>query len=470
MRVVSSVVAVLMPWVLACAPEPDPNAATGACGEEGPIQLLEYAPKVATQARMFEGDLLVNLYRDDGLPFTPVEAWRVGTCGDPQIRLAEGFSVHATASHLVGCDPENPRVYLIDPRGEHGPVALMETSSCGGFATPYGLLAADGDRGLLLLYRSPVGHALPPEVLLDGLVDFFDVRAPADGHFAYAITSEGPESPNTLERVSLVDGAIETLASDVVDYWLTPTGAHVLWSRPTGETSDVYRVVDIHILDLSSGEDETVATDVEQFVPSDDLWPYALVKYPESASILNLRNRTMTELLRSPGGLMGRTPDGMLLVSHYLGAQFFVDIYVESQTDDGLRPARTLLQLDLRGARALSVSTADDGVQVRVVDESGVGELRLYPYDGSPSRVLAPDVGDFARRLPDDRVLFTVVDEGDDDGLVELRLWDPEAEHSTVIDEVTSVLDPSPDGDILYSIVEGERRGLWRAGIPPRSP
>lgn len=101
-------------------------------------------------------------------------------------------------------------------------------------------------------------------------------------------------------------------------------------------------------------------------------------------------------------------------------------------------------------------------------------QLRFVPFDGSGARTLARAVTATYLRLADGRIVTPLHVDGQRRG--ELMLVDPETLDASHVDDDVFVVASMVEADrelwgdavVLYSVADGERSGIWIAGLPTR--
>jgi hypothetical protein len=288
------------------------------------------------------------------------------------------------------CEQDQGNHYRVDLTGERAPELLFPYLNCGGRPTRYGSLFIGGWGYLQLFADFPDESTVTPIREYGGN----DVLA-LDEWVVYTHVTD-------LHAYELSTGRILDIPGKVLG--MTGRGDHVIWF-------DFEDIATVTLVDLRNNTskvlgkfDRQAAYDDELYVPDFTHWSWGfdpsgryvyhfLSGVPPQA--FDLAGRSLA--LPAPGQVLAMVDSGVLSVTREDGRLHFT------------RPgdvASTVLDVRLADGEDLwDVQRFDDHLE-KVVD----GDLVRVDFDGSPARVLARDVGSWAR-WADEKVLL-VLDDG----------------------------------------------------------
>ena len=458
-------------WLTACAAvgcgptvgEPITRLAT--CGQDGPVRVLEHGPEWGSSAQRFGDELVVRAYpwdwdREDA---PPDEAWVVGQCGEDPRLVAQELHVYPWGELLLACDAyDHPQQYgdvvRIDPDGQSDPVALFEDVDCSFSTNDHGWLATNYEQHELWLQPSPQGDA-PAELIADDLLaqhagcpviwPHCDPTQVLVDSSVYYINVE-----HEVVQLDLVTRERLVVQDNASWAWVSPDGW--LWWKERGADDDGRAPAPVHVTDPSTGEDQVLYTGER---PT-RTWPYMLARADGDTnhSLVDIEQRALYSI---PAGITTAFSrpgvDGILASEHGAG-----ESYLWSPDEQRAIPLGPTSGGDIcsrewwtHGLDIVRGASCDD-------DD---GELWTVPYDGSEARLVATGVsgrwrhdnGQVAwssnRRAVNEHVyvgdLFVASDPDE-----RLRL------------DESAQLDSWPhkdlEGDVLYTVNDGDRSGLWR--------
>jgi hypothetical protein len=471
------------------------------CGQTEPVQLLGFEPGrelsfvYATQVGQRR---IVRIgYEDAEHPYD-MELWSVGLCGEMPLKLDTGVSGVRTFQPYPDLvfvfDRERTEIRALDPTGAHAPRAVFETPS------PSGEYLRETDAGLVGIWPdyeySPTGTlVLQPwpedpwadDVELVVLLEGVGTYAETQGFSEWDVLAGGGDEvfvrtvDDELVRVSLHDGSVEVIATDIRAFELG-YGAYdedtldwprryLIWQR-SELTND----------DPESPEGEILLLDRE----TGDL---------RSIGETALAYAGLSAINWSPSGLLalpfpaGTRAGGLVLRLYDLASHTWVDVSDTLEPRYMLADDRHLIVREGPGAplQTLDVQTGELGTisekplgphhfssDVRglgFMPDGEEGELWLVT-DGDGPRLIAERATWHHWFMPDGRLLSGV--DLNEKKIGELVVIDPDTLEEQLIDVgvfATHYSRPDPSSDdttVIYGIAEGTRRGLWLVRLKPR--
>ncbi|MFO7565164.1 MAG: hypothetical protein R6X02_21130 [Enhygromyxa sp.] len=478
----------------ACSPEPDPGEPPAAefapiCDEAGPVRILNFEPwRVVSSARLWGGFAerqLVSVNYDDTAVASST-LWSVGPCGEaPRLLVSGRFNLRSFPRYDLPfiCDHQTGRLHVIDPTGERQPRLVFEagSNSCYVVITDAGLVTLspddrDSETGSLILQPWPediwtdeVGQVVLHDRvkirrMSTGQVEWHGVQGDEQGVFVITVDDE-------LVHLALPGGELELVASGVHRFELSreldeSTGGlnrrHLLWQHievKNGDPEDPE--AEIRLLDRNTQK----------------LWSLGL-----------------GGLQRMPFGTLGWVDQGLVPLRVEVDGELVLRLFRLPALDfidvDGALEPRYLLaggrHLLLRGEDSpwhfLDLQTGDWWVPPVLMnfsywwDRRGATALledgQMYWLSGvEPPELIARRAHPRHDFLPDGRLL-TVVDV-DELGLGDLIVVEPATLEERLIDRGVAVMQArfawGEDDDLVsYTVLEGERAGLWFARLRPR--
>lgn len=484
-------VAVASAQLLACGPEAREHADLArVCGHEAPWRVLELpedeAPLTFFSGVQRLGDriyYIVGAAPHDGDPqnedaefwTTPVPEhttlWSTGPCGEsPRILAHDVWSVDAderwpdvvlartgvTTGDILAIDPEGvvpPQVFLrdlhlLDAWTDHGVVSALPRQE-------------DGIGTVRLSpYPSAVGEEPPEPITLRA-----DVRAPYGntktvGDDVFTITSSGD-----LLAIDLAEETTSTLASGVVAFAVSSDGGFVGWQEP-GAEGDLDALRATHLLDRDTGNqiDLGDARCCGLFFGREGMQ----IRLPEGGA-LSQRIVLVPSLevmdVPTPLDLVYRTADDRWFGT---GAGSELLLY-DSETGD---QQALFDDWGWWSAGPTSVDVLDFPSAIDSSSMRSEGALWRADYDADrPERIA--ERATFEYILDAQGRVITPLDV-DEDFLGDLVVIDPESLDEMLIDDhvfahLPSHYHPDPlfdDDAIGYTIVDGERSGVWLTRLP----
>lgn len=457
------------------------------CGVQGPFRLLALTP----DERVGIGPLAVGdryVYtrltaRGTGKAreYVDPEAWSVGTCGESPRRLAEDVGriwVDPRWPDVVfGCRMQANDVVTLDPAGVSPPQVVFPDVGCFPRETSWGVVQVVGEDpedqtspatvSLLPYPDDPRTATAEPVVLLD------PVAHPEYSITNYALLRVLPDEilaltdDATLLRISLPDGATSVEMTGVRGFTASPDGRYLLYQAATND--DAPGSAPVFILDRTTGEGLSLGTS--------DRYLFALRRYEDGLIVLPLSGRS-SRVYFLPGLDFVDLPPGIDLAAKLDDGRWLMrdpqaggPIYLGDLHD--LAAVTTLFG----GGTPLAVQP--DGMLVLDAppccwnegSQEVEGGLWFVPFDGAAPYLVA-DRASYHQRFVDDQRLVTAVKTGEDDDVAALLLLDLDAGTEQLIDQHALISDPAyavgtiADGVLRYSILDGERAGLWLARLP----
>ncbi|HEY0133488.1 MAG TPA: hypothetical protein VGB85_05395 [Nannocystis sp.] len=325
-------------------------------------------------------------------------------CGAEAVSIVEGILLAPFRYHddprdddpTIACDTIGGHFFRVDPLGDSAPTLMLPELRCTAAATTeHGLLVVGNhDRALWLLPDFP--RTDTARIVSDQL----DLRATGLPIPIVDDTLWYLAADRTLHRQDLVTGADTHVLDQVAAFDVDRT--HVLWREQTGAP-----VAPMHLLDLASGtssylglyhEDEDQRFGVEP--RRDRLWRDAWTLSRGGSFVLHIP--TAADVPMQAFDLEGRAA-----AFPPLGAplHFLADGTVLLTADDALlaaRPGSAPIILDAPGDALLPRDPPPDPPALELLVGS---ELRLVPLDGSPSRLIAREVGERWTWLDEQHIL-----------------------------------------------------------------
>lgn len=452
----------LVGTALGCGPSvEEPITRLATCGEDGPVRVLEHGPEWRSSAQQFGDDLVVRVFpwdwdREDA---PPDETWVVGPCGENPRLVAHGLDVYPWGELLLACDSyDRPQrdIVRVDPSGQSGPVVLFEDVDCSFLVTEYGWLAPNYEHHELWLQPDPQGE-VPAERIAN---DFLKADGGCPVIQAQCDPGRLTNSPIHYinvqnELVQLDPGTRERtiVKQDASWVWLSPDGW--LWWKERGQ--DENAPTPVHVVDPSTGEDRVL---YEGDYPL-RTWPYTLARIDGSAdkSLIDVEQRVVHEIPSGITAAFSRPGVDGILASEG-GTQESYLWSPEEQRAIPLGPTR--------GGDICSREWWTHGLDIvrQASCHNDDGELWTVPYDGSEARLVATGV---SRRWQhnDGQVAWSSNRREIVEGLYVGDLFvatDPD-ERLRLDDSALFDSWPHKDlsSDVLYTVSDGDRSGLWRS-------
>lgn len=482
-------VAVGCAWLLACEAEQpersvEPIELAENCGQTEPIRLLRYAPwrKVQWGAPVgIYGDRrLLGVHYFDTL-VAPDVLYSVGLCGEQPKQLLSGrFSVWTPPGQdWPFAFARDGDLHVIDPSGARAPKRVARLPSFGHW-TDDGIFTIRGDSDEST--GELVGYWWPDDIWAD---DFEPVLLHDSVKIAWnALQGSYDElffmtADDELARLSLDDGQLEIVATDVHSFAIgrerddSPLGSwprYVLWQdiemsnhdveHPEGEVRLLDRVsnqvssLGHSALDSASrGATNWSASGIVQLpMHVDDEWVLRLFQLPSLSHV-------DVPITIEPWYMLD---DDLHLIVRFGEQGPFGTLDV--QTGETLRFADYFT--NPRGAywheqRAYALLSAAGQ------NELAEGEMWLID-GGDPPKLIANRATLAHQLMPDGRLLTGINLDGNMVG--DLIVVDDFEERLIDHDVRTSYLSTGPsvgEDMVSYSILQGERAGLWLARLPP---
>ncbi len=476
--------ALVMFGPVSCAESHEPAALAELCGEAGPVRMLELAPDQAMSGRAFTvGD---RVYFGVGRPklnpdyyfidFTDRALWSTGPCGESPRRIADdvtfAFESERWPGRLLGCQRLTGDVLLLDPEGG-APHVVFAGVDCGRYWTEHGLVSIskhDDTAASLLLHpypEDPRDGGPEPIVLLsdvlleDGLA--YGVRATDE--VVRALTPDGE-----LLRVELADRSVAVEQTDVRDYAISEDGRYLLWRSLTvlGGTPE-QPMGAVNLRDRSTDFSVSLGSSDSRVYSQALQWADRGVMVFERGAATQIYSLDDLNVTDVPAGLrldhMGPMDDGRWLLEGEAGRPWLHILDLKDGSVDPLFARQgSIIEREAEGVLVL------DATPCCAADGRDEGALWLVPYDGSQPRRMSTRATINAYR-PDPTRLVTSLAIGDDN-LGELALIDLTTGARSSIDDrvMLAFLAPRLDDDptlITYSVMDGERSGVWRVRLPP---
>lgn len=482
----------LVPVVSSCGEEAplEPAEFAEQCGVEGPVQLFGLEPDevLTDEPLLFEGRYFYTTGRTGKYSWdTDNHVVRsVGPCGGAPRRIAEDIRFVDTDERwpgvLFGCHWPTGDLVTLDPAGERAPhVAFVDV----GCTTPRSdapailrLVGEEGGPAALVLHAlpdDPTTETSEPRILLDEVstpeypltTDSWVLGA---GDLAFVLTTDW-----TLLRIDLTDGAVAVEQTGVRNFLVSRDGRYLLYQDVGLTSAEPERTEGVVLLrDRSTGAGVTLATTDLRY----------------GGSSLGRANLGLFTL---------KLPNGVQRI-YFLPALDFVDLprylslrwglggdrYVLQRGGDGplhvtdLREAGStmpifgtgwLVWVEPEGAFVLDVPSLWEESSARA-DE---GALWFAPVDGQPLRRLADRASRDSRLLDEGRLLTKL--DIDEEGLADFMVVDLDTREERLIDRrvasntsLTYIYFSSDiiEDDVVYLVVDGERKGVWRARLASR--
>jgi hypothetical protein len=448
------------------------------CGQTEPVRLLGFEPwreiRFAWYWRQLGDHHLIVVYYDDN-DNAPRALWSVGPCGEAPRQLISGnfyFWTIAGQDWPLVRDTESGAVLVVDPSGERNPRQLFELpsdSTAQRNDAGFFYVRPDNEDGAtadLVMYPWPEDiwvDEIEPEIILAGVkMDaLYD-----DGNDLLLMTID-----DELVRVSTTDGEVEVLATGVRsfsagyelnDSELGYAARYLVWQHVEGE---------IMLLDRSTGQLSSLGGSTLEFASS--------VSTSWSASgVLELQVEG---------------DDGPVLRLFQLPSLGYVDVPTTVDLQLVLADGRHAVArvgedeplgiLDLQTGEFVSLTSFFPNAAHHTSYEQRV--LALLPAassnaifadselwlirDGDPPELVAHRATINHEFMLDGRLLTGIGLDGNQVG--DLIVVDEFEERLIDRGVLTSHLHPAtnedPDPTVLtYSIVDGDRAGLWLARLP----
>jgi hypothetical protein len=452
------------------------------CAEDGPALLEERF--IAIAAWMVDERLVIGGFEldpDDDPPDDPYPELRsMGACGEaPSVLLRGKLDVRVVDDLLLACD-ESGRVNRIGPHGMRPPERLFERVSCRFETTSAGLIAHDPVQEAILLRPAPEQDGIEVVTLAEAVVDStasctengcagFHVREPYPFHViddhVYAV-----DTTSRLLQIDL-DATATVVATEVAEVQL-PARGDLLVIETLVVDEDGERVVGpISSWDPATGA--SVAIDLTS--PWID-WPFAIGRRPSDDVdwrifvAVDLRDGSEVLLPETSASFskprQGRhfsfSSGGLLDNTHWLWS-------------DERRQ-----WVDLGHYPGCSVAVErDEHVEILVHDcdpreawHANLGEVWLVDFEGR-QRLGATSVSSNRFSTPE-RVVWSVFTHTNEvagwfgDLLVseagDGERWRIDRHALLHVNGLVPALDLN--GDILYTVRDGSRTGLWRSALP----
>jgi hypothetical protein len=472
------------------------------CGQDGPVDLLEVPPLVASVRPVGEHLLVLAMRLDpatqDSEPSSG--AWEnrvVPRCGGDSVVLERGAfdetgfggfssSVGVAGESLVSCDPSTQRVSLLDPSGERPPQGLFEQAlGCRLIPVADGLAAIDTPGGRLSFVEHPNDGEIERVTLLDDVVVDPDANASVPeldespprwelGPLAADYRLLVPMQDGRLLELDSRTGGTTTLADHgISELELLPGDRHV-WLLD-GERRPFWihreRVQSTAIASLGMGPPVDPAG---RWLVSASQYPAINPTPPEGDwRVLDAINLHTGKRYTVDGR------DGWSVVISASGEALLVDIhFAEDAGRDGryaYRPATGELEaIDFPEAGRDTAYAYRGGLLAFARDaDTERGSLRRLADDARTFEPVLERVPSNFLVLADDRIAF--VDRAEPDGAGPLRVHVPERGLVTLDEDVVDVLWPRggnnydrafDTNEIVYAVERGDGWLLRRTVLP----
>lgn len=464
------------------------------CGESAPVRVLafpdEAGPFAGSAPEIIDADHLlwaVTSYvpgdEVTAYHYGPFSVWITGRCGESPRRI-DGIETAWTDAGVPGAivttigDPFPRDIVVIDPDDPARRSMLFDDVGIRVGDSPYGWLSVDDVEAETadLVFRPY------PDDPWSGPVPATPI-ARVRGPFM------GPEAIPAMQRIEVRDGEVWVLsADDELVRIAMPAGSMTL--EQTG----------VRAFELSADarwliwQDDTIVDDGTPERPKGRLWLRDRDGGGDRELWIGSLAPPALEGVEQ-GGLW--SPDGWLRLSDLAPAPIpawtrptggrWILPWLDDPEDFWAEPlGLSLIDLATGAEQVLYDRPAqilyarEDGLEVAHGIDLGSlatpneAELVLVPFDGSPPHTLARAVTAMYRRLDDGRVVTPL--SVDDDRRGALVLVDPETLDEAHIDDDVFVVpgieeaDPALWGEavVLYSVADGDRSGMWIAGLPER--
>ncbi|KIG12998.1 hypothetical protein DB30_00832 [Enhygromyxa salina] len=466
----------------ACSDEttgPDAAAFEELCGVEEPVRVLPLEldhANVSFQTSVVGGRYLVQLRTQPSAHNYATQVWSVGRCGEDPVKLYDGPDATVWVYEQQPAVPYivvNDHIVAHDLAGVAPPNPVFQTSGLWASPSDHGLVSilGDGDVGTLALQRwpnDPLTQVAELVVLVDEVKthvspnaspppNVFEVfHANNDEVFALTVADE-------LVVVDLATLAVTTLAQDVREFDVGPSGRWLLWQSTeiTNDDPD-WHEGPVFMLDRESGEsillDETALR--YQVQSALTLEPLDVFCYQRSLASGYGRRCVQLSTLESYDAL-GAFNNPLAFMT------------VANDTDAVIKFGTTLTVVNSSTGEATVLhegAKADlriDAEHVNILRKD-TGELIQTTYSGQ-TRVLAEYATREYQIGSDGRVVTPVAVNNDDIG--QLVIIDPDTLDASYIaervHERSLALHEDDDGGLItsYAIVDSdpERAGVWVA-------
>lgn len=475
----------------ACGPsagEPVEELHVRTCGGDGPARLI---PDVVVVAVAQHGERLLavgiaslDLAADDA--FT---VWAVGPCGEDPVILYEyerHGNVQIAGDLLLGCEDDGS-VYRLDATGARPPVELLQGVSCRFEATPAGLLAHDPVHQAVRLHPAPHDDGVEVITIAEDVPDrslrcdpdepdcaVYQGRVPpypfqVDGSSIFVIDAQA-----RLSRIEPATQASVVVAENVADFVVLPGTERLLTEDVEIAQHGGQARGRIRLVDLTTGQSQPLHA---MGLPLQIRWPIAVglasetvddLDFPRAFGAFDLRTGERLDMPRT-SSLSVRNPP-------FVDEEHLV-LTADGETADGNTYYRwsdhTSSWIEVASFATFSSAFQRNGrLEVMVHDlQDGDRELWLADFDGSGPALAASDVsGAWITR--NDHVVWSDETSGEsiDDQFGDLwvaELYDGRRFH---MDDRAMLLvgpwgEPDLGGDVLYTVRDGERSGLWRSAL-----
>lgn len=450
-----------------CGPtveEPITRLAT--CGEDGPVRVLEHGPEWRSTAQQFGDELVVRVFpwdldREDA---PPDETWVVGQCGEDPRLIAQDLDTYPRDELLVVCDEHVELtpvgdILRIDPGGEAEPFVLFEDVYCALSTTDHGWLAANYDQHELWLQSDPRGDQ--PAVLIADDFGQQDAGCPViwpDCDAERVLVDSSVYYINVEHEVvqlDLVTRERRVVQQNASWVWLSPDGW--LWWKERGDDEDGRAPAPVHVMDPSTGEDRVLYEGKRPL----RTWPYMLARIDGSAdmSLIDVEQRVVHEIPSGITAVFSRPGVDGILASEG-GTQESYLWSPEEQRAIPLGPTR--------GGDICNREWWTHGLDIvrQASCDNDDGELWTVPYDGGEARLVATGVSRRWRHN-DGQVAWSTNRREVVEGLYVGDLFVATGPDERLrLDDYALFNDwPHKDlgGDVLYTVSDGDRSGLWRS-------
>lgn len=459
------------------------------CGADEPFRLVGLAP----DERVFGIERIADRYyyvvfREQTTGSTTrwldPALWSVGSCGESPRRIAEGVSKTFTDPRwpgvLLGCRGEERDIVSVDLAGVEPPHVVFADIDCLARPTRHGLLSLDGadeEPAALVLHPypdDPRTETSEPRVLLSPtispqypIVGDLDARLSVHGDTASVLTTDG-----TIVTVGLADGALTVEQTNVRNYYMSPDGRYILYQDlgVTGGGGQHFIEGTVFLRDRTTGVGASLAQDWLNYEG------YSL-DFTDAGIVTLTLDRDNVRVYFLPGldfvdlpedlVLVRQIPDGRWLIQAWWGGG---PIYLADLHD--LDSATMLFG---EGAIVPTASSVD-GITVVAAggccnpyDYRDEGAVWFVPFDGSAPRRLVDRASGSIVEM-DERRMATALNI-DNDELADLVLLDRSTGAEQLVDRAVYrpyiPLKRAVDDIFYYSVIDGERSGVWIFRPPP---
>lgn len=485
---------------MGCGPDPAAQAELeDVCGGPSPLRVLELGPDeavrglatISVQDRVLYVVSRVDEDAPDAAPASGESTvWATGPCGESPVQVATGvdhvFTVDAWPDVALGCEEATGNVVVLDPTGARAPHVAFSAiahdgGGCGLKWTDFGVVAVEQrseNFGALRLYPYPddpwTGTSVPV-ALIDPipLTESYSRGTDYIGNVVYAypdhVLARTPE--RTLVRIELADVSVSTLQTEVAAFAASRAGEFVLWQDTTITVEHSgYHEGEVFLRELANGEDVPLGETALGY----SFWPLLWAEQglvmlgfgPVSKGLQRIFFLPELDFVDLPAGtfLNAKLADGRWLGGP-LGAEYVEAFDLRAGASTRLFPrVATVVGLEDDAVRVLEVPRccADS-------DPRAEGPMWRVPLDGSPATQMSARATRLVQFLGDGRMVGPVG--ANAQGLASLVLVEAETGAEARIDDSVYFYSMDPrrvqeEGIVRYSVVDGDRSGVYLAKLP----